>query len=181
MIRTLTLLGLLFAPSAFAAELAGITVPDTAVVGGTTLNLNGMGLREKFFIDVYVGALYLPTKTKDATKVIQEDVPKRLSMHFIYNTVSKEKLNGAFHEGFVAAKAQESEAKGLASLQGMMETVHKGDVIVLDYVPGTGTTITVKGQKKGTIPGVGFMRALWGVYVGPSPPTYNLKAGLLGG
>ena len=41
---------------AHAASLAGVTVPDSATVGGSTLVLNGMGLREKYFIDIYVGA-----------------------------------------------------------------------------------------------------------------------------
>jgi hypothetical protein len=51
---------------------------------------------------------------------------------------------------------------------------------VLDYVPGTGTTVTVKGAKKGTIAGADFMKALWSVYLGANPPTAKLKSGLLG-
>ncbi|HEX6929025.1 MAG TPA: chalcone isomerase family protein, partial [Gammaproteobacteria bacterium] len=46
-----------FAGGVSAAELAGVTLPDTASVGGQELVLNGMGLREKFWVDVYVGAL----------------------------------------------------------------------------------------------------------------------------
>lgn len=181
MLQTLMLLATLAVPQADAAELAGVTMPDTATVAGKSLVLNGMGLREKFFIDVYVGGLYLPAKTKDAASAISQDVPKRIKMHFIYSEVSKEKLTGAFDDGFDAVGARESQASGLAKLNAMMETVKSGETITLDYEPGVGSHISVKGVKKGTIAGVEFMQALWGVYLGPSPPTGALKKGLLGG
>jgi hypothetical protein len=181
MIQSLLLLATLAVPQADAAELAGVTMPDTATVAGKELVLNGMGLREKFFIDVYVGGLYLPAKTTDASAAIKQDVPKRITMHFVYSEVGKEKLTGAFDDGFEAVGAKATQAEGLAKLNGMMQTVQKGDTITLDYEPGTGTHVMVKGQKKGTIAGVEFMQALWGVYLGPSPPTSALKKGLLGG
>ncbi len=180
MMTTLTLLSALLFTPADAGELAGVTMPDKATVGGKELVLNGMGLREKYFIDVYVGGLYAPAQSNDAKKLISEDVPKRIVMHFVYSEVDKGKLTGAFDDGFDAVGARESQAAGLKTLNGMMETVQKGDVIQLDYVPGTGTTVTVKGAKKGTIEGAEFMKALWGVYLGPSPPTGALKKGMLG-
>ncbi|MEZ4322829.1 MAG: chalcone isomerase family protein [Myxococcota bacterium] len=180
MLHTVALFASLLFNPAYAGELAGVSMPDTATVGGKSLVLNGMGLREKYFIDVYVGGLYLPAKSSDPAKIIADDVPKRIVMHFVYSEVGKEKLTGAFDDGFAAAKATESEAAGLAKLNGYMETVQSGDTIVLDYVPGTGTTVTVKGAKKGTIEGTGFMSALWSVYLGSSPPTAALKKGMLG-
>ena len=36
------------------------------MVGEQELVLNGMGLREKFWVDVYVGALYLPEPAEQA-------------------------------------------------------------------------------------------------------------------
>ena len=45
--------------SLHAASLAGVTLPDTVQVGSTTLVLNGMGLRTKFMVKVYVAGLYL--------------------------------------------------------------------------------------------------------------------------
>ncbi|MCA9568934.1 MAG: chalcone isomerase family protein [Myxococcales bacterium] len=181
MIQMLMLLTTLAFPTADAAELAGVTMPDSATVAGQKLVLNGMGLREKFFIDVYVGGLYLPAKTTDAKSAIDQDVPKRIKMHFIYSEVDAGKLTGAFNDGFAAVGATESQASGLAKLNGMMETVKAGETITLDYEPGVGTHVSVKGQEKGVIAGVDFMKALWGVYLGPSPPTTALKKGMLGG
>ncbi|MBK5259345.1 MAG: chalcone isomerase family protein, partial [Thermoanaerobaculia bacterium] len=45
-----------------AATVGGVDISDKTTVGGQTLVLNGAGLRKKFFIKVYTGALYLPSK-----------------------------------------------------------------------------------------------------------------------
>jgi hypothetical protein len=63
-----------------AASLAGVTLPDTAQVGGTTLVLNGLGLRTKFVVKVYVAGLYLDKKSADADAIIKADAPKQIVM-----------------------------------------------------------------------------------------------------
>ena len=55
-----------------------------------------------------------------------------------------------------------------------------GDKIIFDYTPEDGTSIFVKGQKKGTIPGQDFMNAVYTIYLGPAPASSNLKEALLG-
>jgi Chalcone isomerase-like len=164
-----------------AGTLAGVTLPDSTTVGGSTVVLNGMGLREKYFIDIYVGALYLPAKTTDATKAITADEPKRIVMHFTYSSVPKDKVNETFDSGFAGVPGHEAYQDRIDTLKGMMTDFTTGDVVTLDYVPGAGTTVTVKGQNKGTIAGADFMKGLWTVYLGPKPPTAALKAGMLGG
>ena len=79
----LLFLGLLSSTPALAGTLEGVTLPDIASVGGSQLVLNGMGLREKYFLDIYVGGLYLPAKTTDAARAIGDDVPKRIVMHMV--------------------------------------------------------------------------------------------------
>ncbi len=179
---TLLLSALLaFAPS-HAATLAGVTLPDSATVGGSSLVLNGMGLREKYYIDIYVGGLYLPAKTTDANKAINDDVAKRIDMRFLYG-LDAGKLRGTFEEGLNKLPDDQKAALGprFATLSGYMQSVDDGDVCVLDYVPGQGTTISFNGTTKGTIEGADFMRAIWTIYLGPNPPTKNLKKGLMGG
>ena len=67
-ILSLVLGALIYSLPAAALEIEGIEVAETisSADNKTTLLLNGAGLREKFYIDVYVGALYLPAKTTDA-------------------------------------------------------------------------------------------------------------------
>src|SRR6185369_8424861 len=68
-----------------AATLAGVTLPDKVDVAGQSLVLNGLALRSKFFIKVYVGGLYLAHKEHDAAKVLAEDAPRRMVLSFLYS------------------------------------------------------------------------------------------------
>lgn len=170
----------LFLDTAEAKELAGVTLADTATVGGQSLVLNGMGLREKYFFDIYVGGLYLPAKTTDATKAIGDDVPKRMVMHFIYSSVTKQQMVDTFEEGIVHQTLTPELRADWTKLEGYLSDLVAGDQIVYEYVPGTGTTVTVKGVNKGTIAGDAFMKSLFTLYLGTHPPTAALKAGMMG-
>jgi len=48
------------------------------------------------------------------------------------------------------------------------------------YLPGAGVSVEVQGATKGTIPGADFAEALFGIWLGASPPNPGLKEGLLG-
>ena len=87
--------------TASAAELAGITMPESMSIGEKTLVLNGLGLREATFLkfDVFVGGLYLEQKTHDPDEVIQSQQTKQLLMHFVRN-VDAEDLRKAWTKGF---------------------------------------------------------------------------------
>ena len=180
MLSSLFLSAVLALAPAHAGSLAGVTVADTATVGGQSLVLNGMGLREKYMFDIYVGSLYLPAKTTDESKAINDDVAKRVVMSFIYKEVTKEQMVETFEEGLAKLPNKDALRDRFNTLNGMMATVHANDTVILDYVPGTGTTITFNGAAKGTIPGADFMKAVWSIYIGPNPPTKNLKKGMLG-
>lgn len=167
--------------SAQAGSLAGVTLPDTARVGGQTLVLNGMGLREKYFLDIYVGGLYVPAKTHDASQIINMDAPKRVVMHFIYSTVTAQQMAETLEEG-IAKYPEYASLKGqLGNFSDFMEDVHAGDEMSYEYVPGVGTTVSIRGKVKGTVPGMDLMKLVFSIYVGPRPANEALKAGLLGG
>ena len=153
---------------------------DTAEVGGKSLVLNGMGLREKYFIDVYVGGLYLPQKTTSESQAIDDDVPKRLVMHFVYSKVTKDQLVETFEEGVQNVPNSAAVLPKFQELYGMLSDVARDDRIDFTYVPQQGTEVVVRGETKGTIAGADFMHALWAIYLGTSPPTAKLKRGLLG-
>ena len=99
MLAPLFTLALALTTTSSAATLAGVTLPDTATVGGQSVTLNGLGLREKYFIDIYVGGLYLAQPTHDGAAAASTDEAKRMVMHFVYN-VTKSQMGDAFNEGF---------------------------------------------------------------------------------
>jgi len=164
-----------------ACDLAGVTLPDSISLAGQTLTLNGMGLREFLFIDIYVGGMYLPTTTTSDTQAITADVPKRMVMHFIYSEVTREQMIDTFKEGLDNNPDAKSMGDRAERLYSVMETCNSGDQVVLDYAPGTGLSISLKGEVKDIIPGADFMEAVWMLFIGPVPPSKKLKKGLLNG
>jgi hypothetical protein len=169
----------LLSVSLLAATLADVTLPDTVTVGNQTLVLNGMGLRSKLFIKVYVGGLYVEKKTNDAAAIIQSDSPKRVVLQFIYGEVSRDQMVEAFEDGFKGNAPSAPKAEVQQWVAGL-EAMKKGEQMVVTYVPGTGTTLTLRGKDKVTIPGLPFGQAVFSVWFGPKPPTGDLKKGMLG-
>src|SRR5271167_4066463 len=82
-----------------AATLAGVTLPDTIQVRGTPLVLNGMGLRTKYMVKVYVAGLYLEQKSSDPDAIIKSDATKRIVMQFLHGA-RKSQMVDAFNESF---------------------------------------------------------------------------------
>ncbi len=172
---------LTFISLAFGKSLAGVTLPDTAVVEGSTLQLNGMGLREKYWIDIYVAGLYVTSTSQESDKLISSDTPKRLHTHFIYSKVPKQKMIETLKENIKnnpEIKPETLQEIDKAAL--WMEDFTTGDELIFDYIPGTGTIFKIKGEVKGIIPGKEFMQALFSIYVGNHPASEQLKNGLLG-
>ncbi len=166
---------------AHAASLAGVTLPDTAAVAGRPVVLNGMGLREKYFVDIYVGGLYLGARSTDAAAAVAADAPKRMVMHFVYRRVTRAQMLDSFREDFGKQPGIEAHKAGIDAILAVLpEEVVRGEQFVWDYTPGVGTTLSVKGQPVTTVPGADFMRMVFGIWLGPTPPTAALKAGLLG-
>jgi hypothetical protein len=179
----MVIISLLTAGTALAATVAGVNIEDKTTVNGQTLVLNGAGLRKKFFIKVYTGALYLPARQKSADRILAADTPRRMVMHFVYD-VDKGKIAEAWDEGLRnnTANASADVKKNFKSLESWMEDMKKGQRIVLTYVPNTGTTIEVNGKVKGTLPGKATADAILATWIGPKPgPGQDFKKSLLGG
>ena len=163
------------------ASLSGVTLPDTVEVGGQKLVLNGLGLRKKFFVEVYVGGLYLESKSSDGDSIVKADAPKQMTMHFVRD-VNNAQIIDAFSESFSnnapdATKTMKSEIEQLTNA---LDAVKKGDEMAFTYQPGTGTTFSLNGKPKLIIANPAFRVALFSGWLGPKPPTADLKNKLLG-
>ena len=165
-----------------AKELAGVRMPDTISLNNETLILNGMGLREKYWIDIYVAGLYLPTKMTDGQNIMTANVSKRVEIEFIYSDVPKEKMIAVLEENI--ANNPQFSAETVASIRkcgSWMQDFTTGDVARFDYNPNNQTTtIYINESVRGAITSKEFMEAIFAMYVGKYPATEALKQGLLG-
>lgn len=166
-----------------AASKGGVSLPDAVKVGGRSLVLNGLGIREAtiFKVDVYVGGLYLPKRSKDAEAIIGLEAPKQIIMHFVRD-VEAEKIAQTFQSGFEqnAGKRFAKMKDRFQMLEAASVDMKVGDRLVLTYEPGKGSTISANGKTAGPIPGADFARVLFTIFIGPNPPNQGLKDGLLG-
>jgi Chalcone isomerase-like len=174
-----------FSICTFAADVAGIKIPDSAKVEGQELKLNGAGVRTRMFIKVYVAGLYLEQKANTADAVLGNKGVKRIALH-IMRDLKADVFTSALHDGLTAnnnaaemAKI-EDRIKEFNGILGGVGGVKKGDIVQLDYLPIAGTRVVINGDTKGAIGGDDFYRALMKVWLGEKPIDADLKRNLLG-
>jgi hypothetical protein len=181
--RWLASMLLLWALPASALEVAGVNVADKISLGSSELMLNGAGIRTRAIFKVYVGALYLTEKKSAAAEVLAQKGAKRVSLSLLRD-LSAQQLNEAFESGIQANhSAAEVEAlkPRIAELLSLFTDGKKGDVILLDFLPESGTAVTLNAVAKGKpIPGEDFYRALLRIWLGDKPVDGDLKKGMLG-
>lgn len=179
------LFSLLFLTNQFYAQnttvIAGQQFFKSISLGNETLVLNGGGLREKYWFDLYVAALYLKNKNSDGSKIIHQNDEMAIHIKLVSDKVTREKFLETVKEGFAkstAGKASKEEIKDFCTF--FSDEFKNGDKIHLDYIPNKGLQVKKNGTVKGTIPGLEFKKALFSIWLGSNPPDENLKAGLLG-
>jgi hypothetical protein len=175
----------LFSVLTTAAELSGVFIDDEIKAeDGQSLVLNGVGLREKFWVDVYVGSLYLPGKSDDVAEILSSPGPWRVQLDFVYKEVASEKLLDSWREGF----KKNQSAETLKQLQARIDQFYgyfqtstvATDRYRFDYIPGKGVSISKNEQQLGQIPGEDFKNALLEIWLGNHPADKKLKQGMLG-
>lgn len=168
-----------------AREIEGVTIPDTLAFtnSDTSLTLNGAGIREKLFLDIYIGALYLQARTADASVILSDTGPASVLMHILYGEVSKQKITDGWVDG-LEANLSDGEMQTLKpqleKFNSLFQTLHKGDELRIDYIPDTGTEVRINGEWRGVVEGNDFYRALLKIWIGSSPVSKSLKQGMLG-
>ncbi|WP_255990325.1 chalcone isomerase family protein [Chitinolyticbacter albus] len=171
--------------TAQALEVEGVNVAEQANVGGQHLVLNGAGVRTKIVVDVYVAALYTSVKTADAAAVIKAGTPRRVELKML-REVSAATMHESFVDGLTdnvgkaTLKQFGNQLEALDRLFKEVKSVAKGDVIQLDFIPGQGTRVSVRGKAYPVIAGDDFASAMLSIWLGKDPVQSALKTKLLG-
>jgi hypothetical protein len=105
-------------------------------------------------------------------------------MHILHSKISQKKITGAWNDGLAANLPEREMATLLPKLEefnALFREVRKGDVIRIDYLPGTGTRVTINTEVRGSVEGTDFFNALLLVWLGENPVSGDLKKAMLGG
>ena len=182
--QILTLFIALTAIFASAQKTVGdVKVDAKLAIEGQNLTLNGAGVREKMFMDMYVGSLYVTKKSTDGNALSAANDAMAIKLNIVSGLITSEKMISAINEGF-----ENSTGKKTAPLKAKIDKfkgffkdkINKKDIFIIVYVPGEGVSVLKNGTKKGTIDGLDFKKALFGIWLGNKPADDDLKAGMLG-
>jgi len=183
------LLSLAFAPSLVGAsttDLAGMRIENQQIVAGSALVLNGAGIRYKAVFKVYTAGLYLTSQADTPDEVLTTPGPKRLAITMLRDIDSAE-LGKLFARGMEDNMDRSAFSKLIPGVlrMGQVFSTHKqleaGDSLLIDWVPGAGTVLTVKGKVEGEpFKEPEFFNALMRIWLGKKPADWQLKEALLG-
>lgn len=171
---------------AASVEVAGVKLEDRVTVAGKPLVLNGAGIRYKAVFKVYTAGFYVEKTASTPDALLGQPGPKRMTITMLRDIDSAE-LGKLFSRGMEDNMEKGSFAKLIPGVMRMSQvfsnhkTLRAGDNFVLDWVPGTGTVLTIKGVQEGEpFREPEFFEALMRIWLGPKPADWQLKDALLG-
>jgi hypothetical protein len=180
-----TIISLVMAfPTQAQVTINGVTLPATMKAGDASVSLNGGGIRKKVFFKLYVGGLYLSEKSSDAAAIVNADKAMAVKLQITSSMISSDNMSEAILEGFetsTGGKTEPLKAKIAAFVNTFKkDEIVEGNVFDIVYVPGKGVESYKNGKLQGTIEGMDFKKALFGIWLGSKPADDDLKTAMLG-
>lgn len=167
-------------------DAGGVRFEAQQSVAGKALRLNGAGVRYKAVFQVYSAGLYLEQKAATTDEVLGAAGPKRMTITMLRDIDSGE-LGKLFSRGMEDNMERAAFSKLIPGVMRMSQVftdhklLKKGETFTLDWIPGTGTILTVKGKVEGDpFKEKEFFDALMRIWLGPKPADWRLKDALLG-
>jgi hypothetical protein len=177
---------LLAASTSAQVTVSGVKFDEAIDVRGSKPQLNGAGVRYKAVFKVYAAGLYLPKKANTTEEVLAMPGAKRMTITML-REVDTAELGKLFTRGVEDNMDKAAFSKIIPGVIRMSQifSEHKklnaGENFMIDWVPGTGTIITVKGVQQGEpFKEPEFFNALLRIWLGPNPADWKLKDALLG-
>jgi hypothetical protein len=165
---------------------SGVRFEENSDVKGTKVHLNGAGVRYKAIFKVYAAGLYLTRKAATTEEVLAAPGPKRLTVTMLRDIDSSE-LGKLFARGIEDNMERSAFSKLSPGVMRMSQIfsdnkkLNAGDTFALDWIPGTGTVLMLRGVPQGEpFKEPEFYSALLRIWLGPVPADWKLKDALLG-
>jgi hypothetical protein len=170
--------------SVLALEIEGVKVPETAVVEGNHLTLNGAGLREIRIlgakIKLYVASFYAPIRVHTLDEALASPRPLEINFTFLKG-ISHGLVESSWRQQFAnnatfTYPGFHRDQETFLRLLGSLDERGKDTV---QFV-GEETRVLDQGKLMGVIRGGDFQRAFLSLLFGTKPISRKLKSSLLG-
>ncbi len=165
-----------------AMQVAGVRLPESVDKGGHRLVLNGAGIRSKYLLDIYIGALYLEHPDRDGNTIARADAPMLMRMHFLFDGIPPERLSRGWMKGLerIAPHAGPDLKKAMQRFCALFTVrVRRNDVYDVAWLPGHGLEISFNGRPLATIDSLALKQTLFAIWLGDAPGDRDLKKALL--
>jgi hypothetical protein len=172
--------------AAVVTEAGGFRFEPSIRLGGEDLLLNGVGVRTRFFIPVYVAALYVPTRSSDAETLLSQRGPRRMALRFVRDVEAElfmTSLDAGMRKHYTDQQldAWKEQWQTLTKVIGTMVQARRADHVSWDYTPEEGARVMQNSVARvPSMRGEAFYNAVLRVWLGPHPADEGLKKGVLG-
>lgn len=173
--------------TALARTVEGHRYDEQLSLEGRPLVLNGAGVRQVGWFKSFTVGLWVPERSDDAQRLLEQEGPKRLRMAPLIDKIDSDLLAKALYDGVAKRVAEADRDRMLAAMDLLarqiraLGTFRDTDVVDLDYTPAKGMLLRLNGQAKGEpIPGKELFAAILSIYIGEQPVDKKLKPALLG-
>jgi hypothetical protein len=180
------LLSLPLASAAQTTDVSGVKFANTIQVGNSKLQMNGAGVRYKVVFKVYAAALYLAEKAATPEAALAAPGPRHLQIVML-REIDANELGKLFTKGMEQNASRDEFSKSIPGILRMSDIFSSrkmlaaGESFAIDWLPGTGTVISVNGKPEGQpIKEPEFNTALMRIWLGQAPADAQLKDALLG-
>ncbi len=151
--------------------------------GDVTLKLNGAGMRQLLWIDLYAGGLYLEKRNKDAKAILDANETMSIKLNIVSKFITQNKMINAVRDGFQKAtfgntKALDERIQKFIAF--FSEAIVKNDIFDLVYIKDVGVKVYKNEKELGIIEGRDFKYALFKIWLGDEPASDAVKEGMLG-
>jgi outer membrane protein OmpA-like peptidoglycan-associated protein len=166
----------------------GVSLPETLVVDGKTVALNGAGVRKVMFMQPYVGGLYLRGAETDASTIMMADELMVIKLALTRSTGRRMMLR-ALRNGMRSAVGtlpntawEDVEGRYDSFTESLSGDFEDGSIVEFIYVPGEGLRVIRDGSLVTTVEGLDFKQAFFGIWLNSdSPADEDLKKALIAG
>lgn len=172
----------------FAVKKGGVKFPDIQRIGDTDVKIKGAGVFSPFGFSIYVLGLYSNNESKDNMVLKDLDEPMTLQLYSLYGGLKIKDLMKEIKRGFKYSTDRNKEV--LAAIDSRVKEFlnilnSKGDpkkygAITFSYEPGKGTHINYKEEYLGTIPGLDFKKAFFGIWLNHNCADNGLRSKMIG-
>ena len=167
-------------------DVDGVIIPRYLKFENKSIELNGLGKRNKLWFEVYTLGLYLTKLSQDPKEILESNTLMGVRIQITSSLVSAKKFSKSINDGVEKSAGKVEAVKFKTQLELLekfinTEKIVQKDIFNLIYNPLDTSLYIIKNDViKGKIFGADFKKAFFGIWLCDKPINQKLKNDLLG-